>query len=90
MSHSFGKKAASYTGTRSTLDNGLLEVFRQAVVYAEFLHADEILYVLWLRDVQQSDGVVSAIAREHILRADIRTRYRLSAVGESWKIISID
>jgi DnaJ-class molecular chaperone len=40
--------------------------------------------------VKQSDSAASAIAREHFKSADIRTRYRLAAVGESWKIVGID
>lgn len=40
--------------------------------------------------VRQSDGMTAVITREHVRRADIRTRYRLAAVGESWKIVGID
>ena len=43
-----------------------------------------------VEDVRQSDGMASAITREHVRRADIRARYRLAAVGESWKIVGID
>jgi len=43
-----------------------------------------------VEDVRQSDGVASAVAREHFKSADIRTRYRLAASGESWKIVGID
>lgn len=43
-----------------------------------------------IEDVKQSDGVASAVARERWARTDIRTRYRLAASGESWKIIGID
>ena len=43
-----------------------------------------------VEDVRQSDGVASAVAREHWASADIRTRYRLAASGESWRIIGID
>ena len=43
-----------------------------------------------VEDVRQSNGVATAVARENFRTADIRTRYRLAAVGESWKIIGID
>jgi len=43
-----------------------------------------------VEDVRQSDGVASAVTREHVGSADIRTRYRLAAAGESWKIVGID
>ena len=43
-----------------------------------------------VEDVRQSNGVATAVAREHFRTADMRTRYRLAAVGESWKIIGID
>src|SRR5437667_11639763 len=43
-----------------------------------------------VEDVRQSNGVATAVARELFRTADMRTRYRLAAVGESWKIIGID
>jgi hypothetical protein len=43
-----------------------------------------------VEDVRESNGAVSVIAREHFRTADIRTRYRLAASGESWKIVGID
>lgn len=43
-----------------------------------------------IEDVRQSGGTVSAVIREHFKRADLRTRYRLAASGESWRIIGID
>lgn len=43
-----------------------------------------------IEDVVQSEGVASAVAREHWASADIRTRYRLAVSGESWKIMGID
>jgi hypothetical protein len=43
-----------------------------------------------IEDVKQSDSVASAVAREHFKSADLRTRYRLAASGESWKIVGID
>jgi hypothetical protein len=43
-----------------------------------------------IEDVKQSDGVATALAREHFKSADLRTRYRLAASGESWKIVGSD
>jgi hypothetical protein len=67
-------------------------------VYAKYFdeqlsqHADSFL----LRDRQVVDEVkqfmasATVITRAHFRTADIRTRYHLSAVGESWKIVRID
>jgi hypothetical protein len=43
-----------------------------------------------IEDVKQSDGIASAVAREHWANADLPKRYRLRVVGESWKIVGID
>jgi hypothetical protein len=43
-----------------------------------------------VEDVRQSDGVVTAVTREHFKTADIRTRYHLTPVGDTWKIVRID
>ena len=40
--------------------------------------------------VRHSDSTASVVTREHFATADLRTRYRLAASGESWKIIGID
>jgi DnaJ-class molecular chaperone len=53
-----------------------------------FMPRDTVRAVV--EDVRQSDGVASAVAREHFRSADLRTRYRLTASGESWRIIGID
>jgi hypothetical protein len=69
-------------------------------VYAKFFgeplsqHAERFMPRAAVRgvieDVKQSDGIASAVAREHWGSADLRTRYRLRIVGESWKIVGID
>lgn len=41
-------------------------------------------------EVKQSGDSAIIITREHFASDDIRTRYHLAAVGESWKIIRID
>src|SRR5207253_9881 len=42
-----------------------------------------------VEEVRQSNGVATAVAREHFRTADIRTRYRLAAVGESWRLSAL-
>jgi hypothetical protein len=44
----------------------------------------------FIEDVILSEGVASAVVREHFRSADIRTRYRIAASGETWGIIGID
>jgi len=53
-----------------------------------FLLADRVRAVV--EDVKQSADSATAIKREGWEKADIRTRYHLATVGESWKIIRID
>jgi hypothetical protein len=43
-----------------------------------------------VEDVRQSDGVASAVTSERFKTAALRTRYRLAASDESWRIIGID
>ena len=84
------EKAAAYSDTRTRL----------APVYAKYFgeplsrHAEHFMPRATVRavveDVRQSDGVASAVAREHFRSADLRVRYRLKVVGESWKITGID
>jgi hypothetical protein len=84
------EKAAAYTETRARLTPVYAKYFgeplSQRVDY--FMPTDTVRAVV--EDVRQSDGVASAVTREHLQRADIRTRYRLAAAGESWKIIGVD
>ena len=53
-----------------------------------FMPRDAVREVV--EDVRQSNGVATAVAREYFKTSDMRTRYRLAAVSESWKIIGID
>jgi hypothetical protein len=54
----------------------------------QFMPADRVREVV--DDVRQSNGVATAIVRVRARSADLRTRYRLAAAGESWKIVGID
>lgn len=54
----------------------------------QFMPRDKVRAVV--EDVRQSGGTATAVTREHFRRADLRTRYRLAAAGDAWKIIGID
>jgi hypothetical protein len=41
-------------------------------------------------NIEQSVALATVIARQHVKSRYIRTRYRLAAAGESWKIVGID
>jgi hypothetical protein len=84
------ERAAAYAEARARLAPVYTKYFGDPLLqHAEhFMPRDTVRAVV--EDVEQSDSVVSAVAREHFRGADIRTRYRLAAVGESWKIIGID
>lgn len=43
-----------------------------------------------LEDVKQSGSSAVVIVREHFRLGDVRRRYHLSAIGESWNIVRID
>jgi hypothetical protein len=84
------ERAASYTETRTRLATVYAKYFGEPLLqHADFFMPKETVRVV-VEDLRQLDGVVSAVTCEHVLRSDIRTRYRLLAVGESWKIIGID
>ena len=84
------EKAAAYSDTRTRLAPVYAKYFGEPLSrHAEhFMPRDTVRAVV--EDVRQSDGVASAVAREHFRSADLRTRYRLRAAGESWKVIGID
>ena len=42
-----------------------------------------------VEDVRQSDGMTAVIIREHVRRADIRTRYRLAAVERAGRLSAL-
>ena len=84
------EKAAAYADMRTRLAPVYAKYFGEPLSqHAErFMPRDTVRAVV--EDVRRSDGVASAVAREHLRSADLRTRYRLAAAGESWKIIGID
>jgi len=63
-------------------DNSLLQHAEQ------FMPRDTVDTVI--EDVTQTDGAASVVACERIKALDLRTRYRLEAKGDAWKIIGID
>jgi len=84
------EKAAAYAETRARLGPVYTKYFGEPLLqHAEqFMPRDTVRAVV--EDVRQSDGVASAVTRERFRSADIRTRYRLTTIGESWRIIGID
>ena len=54
----------------------------------DFLLPDKVEDVI--EEVKQSADSAIAITRRHLRTADIRTRYQLASVGETWKIVRID
>jgi len=83
-------RAAAFVETRLRLTPVYAKYFGEPLLAhaQQFMPADTVRAVV--EDVRQSDGVASAVTREHVRNTDIRTRYRLAAAGESWKIIGID
>jgi len=84
------EKAAAYTETRARLTPVYAKYFGEPLLQhaQQFMPADTVRAVV--EDVKQSDGIASAVTRERFRSADLRTRYRLAADGESWRIVGID
>src|SRR2546430_13181543 len=84
------EKPAALAEAPPRLTNGYTKYFGEPLSqHAErFMPRDAVRAVI--EEVKQSDGVASAVAREHFKSADLRARYRLAASGESWKIVGID
>ena len=84
------EKAAAYSDARTRLSPVYAKYFGEPLAqHAErFMPKDTVRAIV--EDVRHSNGSASAVTRERFASADIRTRYRLTAVGESWKIIGID
>ena len=83
------EKAAAYTETRARLTPVYTKYFGEPLLQhaQQFMPADTVRAVV--EDVRQSDGIASAVTRERGRNADLRTRYRLAANGESWRIVGI-
>ncbi len=84
------EKAAAYTEARARLAPVYTKYFGEPLLQRaeRFMPRDTVRAVV--EDVMQSDSIASAVTREQFGSADLRTRYRLAAAGESWKIIGID
>jgi hypothetical protein len=54
----------------------------------DFMPRDKVQAVV--EDVKQSADSATAITRQHLKKADIRTRYHLATIGDIWKIVRID
>jgi hypothetical protein len=82
------EKAAIYADANTRLERVYRGYFGEPLVQRSnsFLLRDRQL----VDEVKQSSGSVTVITRAHFKTADIRKRYHLSAVGESWRIVRID
>lgn len=82
------KKASIYSEANTRLE----PVYAEFFVTALLGHVGSFL----LRDHQVVDQATQAaesatvITRAHFKTTDLLTRYQLSAIGESWKIVKID
>lgn len=83
-------KTTAYAMARPHLASVYTEYFGEPLVQhvEQFMPRDTVRAVV--EDVRQSGDTASAVTRESLGRADIRTRYRLQTAGEAWKIIGID
>jgi hypothetical protein len=84
------EKTAAWAEARPRLKTVYAKYFGQPLSQHEerFMPRDEVRAVI--EDVKQSNGIASVVAREHFKNANLRTRYRLAASGERWKIVGID
>ena len=84
------ERTAAFAEARPRLAQVYSKYFGEPLCHhaEHFMPRDKVRAVA--EDVKQEDGRASAVAREHWRSADLRTRYRLAAVGESWKIVGIE
>ena len=81
-------KAAIYGDANTRLTPVYTEYFGEPLLQRSenFLLRDRQV----VDEVKQSSGCATVITRAHYKTADMRARYHLSAVGESWKIVRMD
>jgi hypothetical protein len=82
------KKASIYSDANARLEPVYAQFFGEPLLRQvdSFLLRDKQL----VDQVKQSAGSATVITRAHFKTADLLTRYHLSAVGESWKIVRLD
>jgi len=83
------EKTAAWAQARPHLTNVYTKYFGEPLLR----HAEQFMpreFHAVIEDVRQSGGGATAVAREHFKSADLRTRYRLTAIEEGWKIVGID
>jgi hypothetical protein len=84
------ERTAAFAEARVHLATVFAKYFGEPLLgHADFFMPRDTVRAV-LEDVTQSGGVASGVTRERVRSADIRTRYRLAAIGESWKIVGID
>ena len=83
------EKTAAWAQARPHLTTVYTKYFGEPLLK----HADQFMprdFCATIEDVRRSDDMATAVTREHFKSANLRTRYRLAAAGESWKIVGID
>src|SRR5262245_21478278 len=82
-------KTAAWATARSPLTSVYEKYFGEPLLQqADGFMTREMSAVV--EDVKLSNGSATAVTRESLRTADLRTRYRLAAEGGSWKIVGID
>jgi hypothetical protein len=81
-------KVTIYSDANARLEPVYREYFGEPLLQRSdnFLLSDRQV----VEEVKQSSASATVITRAHFKTADIRQRYHLSAVGESWKVLRID
>ncbi len=84
------EKTAAWAEARPHLTTVYTKYFGEPLLqHANYFMPKDTVHTI-VEDMWQSEGVASAVTREHFKKADLRMRYRLAASGESWNIIGID
>jgi len=83
-----GEKATIYNDANARLEPVYREYFGEPLRHRSdnFLLGDRQV----VDEVKQSSASATVITRAHFKTAEIRARYHLSAIGDSWKIVRID
>jgi len=84
------ERAAAYAEANTRLAPVHTKYFDEPLLQhaRDFLLCDSVEQVF--DEVKQSAASAIVITREHFRAGDIRTRYHLSAVWETWKIVRIE
>ena len=83
-------RAAAFVETNARLLPVYTRYFGEPLLQhaRDFMPGDTVQAVV--EDVRQTAGSASAVTRQYVRSTDIRTRYHLTAVDETWKIVRIE